>query len=158
MPTGGSEPNVCAMVMGTPCAVNPAVIVVGSVPDNPMTSSEKNKPMDSALPAVIEVMRMPDAAPRWLAGTEFITTVALGEVNMPDPNPLTNVRTAKIQYGKSTGITINPMKLAAVTRAPMMANVRGPCRSDSQPAAGPAMRKPTVRGIRKIAAQNGALS
>jgi len=52
-----------------PCACRPLVNVVGSVPASPAIISEKNTPMLSAAPVFWKVARMPDAAPRWAAGT-----------------------------------------------------------------------------------------
>ena len=65
------------------------------------------------------------------------------------------MRTAKAQYEKSTGSVIRPMKLAPNTTIPAVAMPRVPKRSDSVPANGPEMRKPTVRGRRKMPAHRG---
>ena len=46
-------------------------------------------------------------------------------------------------------------KQTAVPSMPKVAKGRGPKRSDRIPASGPAMRKPDVRGIRKIPAHSG---
>ena len=55
-------------VRGTPCAVRPLCSAAGSDGDRPATSSEKNTPMDSTMPAFWNVARMPDATPRSSAG------------------------------------------------------------------------------------------
>jgi hypothetical protein len=52
-------------------------------------------PMDSTNPEFIEVARIPDAAPRSSAGTLFIIVVVFGAENIPTPNPLTRIKTAK---------------------------------------------------------------
>jgi len=55
---------------------------------------------------------MPAAAPRCPGGTAPITADAFGEENSPEPIPLSATRMAKTQYGKSTGSTTSPAKLA----------------------------------------------
>ena len=72
----------------------------------------------------------------------------LGALNMPTPIPLSTIRAAKAQYGKSTGRSMRPTKLAANTSMPAVANPRAPNRSDRYPQTGPEMRKAVVSGSR----------
>jgi hypothetical protein len=113
-----------------------------------MIMSEKKTPIESAEPELKNVPRIPAAAPRWLAGTEPMTDDVLGEEKMPEPRPLKPINAAKSQYGKSTGRSTSPTNEAATSTWPPTANRRVPYRSESQPEAGPATRKPTVSGSR----------
>ncbi len=49
----------------------------------PTTMSEKKMPIESGMPSVWEVARMPEATPRLRAGTLFMTAAVLGAANMP---------------------------------------------------------------------------
>jgi hypothetical protein len=71
--------------------------VSGSVDASPAIISEKNSPMDSEKPEFWNVARMPDAAPRWCAGTLFMIAVVFGAENSPDPMPLSTSRPANCQ-------------------------------------------------------------
>ena len=51
--------------------------------------------MDRAEPELKNVIRTPEAAPRWSAGTLFMTMVVFGALNIPEPMPLRKVRRAK---------------------------------------------------------------
>ena len=62
-----------------------------------MIISEKNTPMDSEVPELKTVPRMPEAAPRSYAGTEFMIAVVFGAVNRPLPMPLTSRMSANTQ-------------------------------------------------------------
>ena len=53
--------------------------------------------MDSAVPEFWKVERMPEAAPRWRAGTLPMIEEELGAANMPLPIPLTAISSAKAQ-------------------------------------------------------------
>jgi hypothetical protein len=57
--------------------------------------SVKKRPIDSSMPALLKVTRMPDATPRSRAGTEFMIEAVLGEANNPMAMPLTSITTAK---------------------------------------------------------------
>ena len=81
---------MCAAVAAsTPWACRPWVSVVGSAEASPAIISEKNRPIDSADPALKNVPRMPDADPRCRAGTLFMMVAEFGAENSPDPTPLT---------------------------------------------------------------------
>ncbi len=43
--------------------------------------------METTKPALANTARMPDAAPRWPAGTLFMMAAALGELKSPEPTP-----------------------------------------------------------------------
>jgi hypothetical protein len=51
-------------------------------------------PIESDVPAFCTVPAMPDAEPRWFAGTLFMIAVRFGAPNMPEPMPDRNVMTA----------------------------------------------------------------
>ena len=72
----------------------PCVSVVDSVPDSPATISEKKMPMDRAVPEFWNVERIPEAAPRWCAGTLLMIADELGEENIPTPSPFAVMSTA----------------------------------------------------------------
>src|ERR1700729_2180590 len=111
--TGGRCAIVSACFSGTPCAVRPAVSVFGSVLARPAISSEKKMPIDSDMPEFWNVDRMPDAAPRWWAGTEDMIAAVLGDANRPEPTPLPKISSANPQYEKPMGSSIRPVKQAA---------------------------------------------
>jgi hypothetical protein len=50
--------------------------------------------MESTMPPFWKVARMPEATPRWSAGTAFMTAVVFGAENRPDPMPLHSSSTA----------------------------------------------------------------
>ena len=54
-------------------------------------------PIDSEEPALKNVARTPEAAPRWAAGTLDMIAAVLGAVKMPPPSPLRNTSTANSQ-------------------------------------------------------------
>ena len=59
--------------------------------------SEKKTPIETTVPEFTNVARMPAAAPRWRAGTAFMTPAELGEKNRPEPMPLSMIRTANAE-------------------------------------------------------------
>ena len=80
-------PTWCASAAGTPCCCRPLVSVFGRLLASPAIISEKNTPIDSAVPEFWKVERMPEAAPRCLAGTLPMIEEELGAANMPPPIP-----------------------------------------------------------------------
>src|SRR5580700_7444553 len=98
---------------------------------------------------------MPEAAPRYLAGTLLMIDAELGAANMPPPMPFARPRRAKAQYGKSTGRNMSPTKLAPKTTIPAVENTRAPNLSESAPDTGPDIRIPAVSGSRKMPAHRG---
>ena len=116
--------------------------------------TEKNTPIDSAVPVFWKVERMPEAAPRCAAGTLPMIEEELGAANMPLPIPFAAMSTAKPSKG-SRRAAIRPMKLPPKTANPAVAMPREPNRSDRVPATGPEARNPAVRGSRKMPAQRG---
>jgi hypothetical protein len=69
----------------------------GSLLDRPATIRVKKMPMDSTNAEFWNVAIIPPAAPRWLAGTEFIISAQFGETNRPEPKPLNAMTTANTQ-------------------------------------------------------------
>ncbi len=53
--------------------------------------------MLKTVPALRNVARIPDAAPRWADGTLFMIAVVFGAANRPDPMPLRARSPAKIR-------------------------------------------------------------
>ncbi len=127
---GGSEPICWARLCATPWPCRPLVSVFGRVLASPAIMSEKNTPIDRAVPEFWNVERMPDAAPRCRACTLPMMEEELGEANMPLPIPFAAMSRAKAQYGKSTGSSIRPMKLPPKTTIPAVAIPREPNLSD----------------------------
>src|SRR5215469_7814567 len=95
--TGGRWATELAVASGTPWSVRPAVSVFGSVLARPAIISEKKMPMDSDMPEFWKVDRMPDAAPRWCAGTEDMMAAVFGEAKRPEPIPLPKISSANAQ-------------------------------------------------------------
>src|ERR1700678_1224630 len=144
--TGGRCPIWLATPAETPCDRSPAVSVLGKVEARPAIIRLKKMPIESDMPEFWKVDRMPDAEPRWLAGTALMIAAVLGEANRPDPTPLPKMSSANIQYWKFTGSSISPVKQHAATSSPAVANRRCPYRSERTPEIGPAIRKPAVSG------------
>src|SRR6185437_1512946 len=140
--TGGRCAIWLARPVGTPWATSPGARDFGSVLARPAISSEKKMPIDSDMPEFWKVDRIPDAAPRWWAGTEDMIAAVFGAANRPEPMPLPKISSANAQYGKLIGSIIRPVKQHAATSRPPVANGRAPNRSDRRPEIGPAMRNP----------------
>src|SRR5947199_8541645 len=120
-----------ASAAGTPWATRAEPSVWGRVDARPAIISEKKTPIDNTMPLFMNVARMPDAAPRWLAGTLFITAVVFGAANIPDPTPLRKIRRPKVVNEKLAGSHIKRKKVAALRIMPPVANGRAPYRSES---------------------------
>src|ERR1700722_8460692 len=112
------------MLVGTPWACNPALSVRGSVEWRPAINSEKNTPIDTDVPEFWKVARMPDATPRWLAGTLLMMAEVLGAANIPEPIPLSAMSKANCQYEKSIGSNNRPTKLTEKMAIPAVAKAR----------------------------------
>jgi hypothetical protein len=95
--TGGSAPTCAATSAGTPCCCRPAVSVCGRLLASPAIISEKKTAIETAVPEFWNVARMPDATPRWCAGTLPMIEEELGEANMPLAIPLSAISSAKTQ-------------------------------------------------------------
>src|ERR1700727_621469 len=95
--TGGSEPTWWATAGATPCATRPLVSVWGRLVASPAIMSEKNTPMESAVPVFWKVERIPEAAPRCDGGTLPMIEEELGAANIPTPTPLTKMSTPNAQ-------------------------------------------------------------
>src|SRR5580692_6534584 len=95
--TGGRAAMLWATPDGTPTLVRPPLSDVGSLLDRPAISSVKTMPMETAVPEFWNVARIPEAAPRSLAGTLPMIEEELGEANMPLPMPFTAISAANIQ-------------------------------------------------------------
>src|SRR4029077_17501690 len=95
--TGGSDPTCAAAPCGTPWRTRPLVSDCGRVLASPAIISEKNTPIDRAVPEFWNVERMPEAAPRCLAGTLPMIEEELGAANIPPPIPFSPVSRANAQ-------------------------------------------------------------
>ena len=62
--TGGRLATCWATACETPCSCRPASNCPGRLVARPAIISEKNTPIESAVPVFWKVERMPDAAPR----------------------------------------------------------------------------------------------
>ena len=82
---------------GTPTLVRPPLSEVGSLLDRPAISSVKTMPMETAVPEFWNVARMPEAAPRSLAGTLPMIEDEFGEANIPLPIPFSAISAANTQ-------------------------------------------------------------
>jgi hypothetical protein len=56
--------------------------------ERPVITMVKKKTRESCWPVFWSVASIPEAAPRSPAGTEFITAAALGDANIPMPQPM----------------------------------------------------------------------
>ena len=81
----------------TPCCCRPLVRVLGRVLTRPAIKSEKNTAIEIAVPEFWKVARIPEATPRYRAGTLLIIDDVLGAANMPLPIPLAAISRAKAQ-------------------------------------------------------------
>jgi hypothetical protein len=72
-------------------------MAAGTLVFRPPTRSVKNNPIERGIPVLAKVTRIPEAAPRWRAGTEFIIEDVLGEANSPPDIPETNITAPKGQ-------------------------------------------------------------
>ena len=54
--------------------------------------SVKKMPIESTMAAFMVVAPMPEPAPRWSGGSEFMTAARLGEANRPMARPLASSR------------------------------------------------------------------
>src|SRR5260221_11392224 len=95
--TGGRWATCEATFSGTPCARSPLVRVRGSVAARPAIISEKKMPIDSDMPEFWNVERIPEAAPRELAGTALMIAEVVGQGDKPDPSPLPKMISANAQ-------------------------------------------------------------
>ena len=66
----------------------------------PTTMSEKKMPMESGMPSIWQVARMPEATPRSRAGTLFMMAAVLGAANMPKATPFRKITPAKRPVGE----------------------------------------------------------
>jgi len=55
---------------------------------NKAENIKKTNPILNALPAITKVVLIPAATPLLLGGTEFIMVALLGDVNIPNPAPM----------------------------------------------------------------------
>ena len=131
---------------GTCWAVRPENMAAGTLAVRPTTMSEKKMPMESGMPSVWPVARMPEATPRSRAGTLFMMAAVLGAANMPKATPLRKMTQAKSSRRSSAGRAISSRKLSAASTMPVVAKGRAPWRSERIPETGPATRNPSVSG------------
>jgi len=82
--------------------------------------------MLSVLATFWKVARIPDAAPRCSAGTEFMMAVVLGAANVPIPTPKRMRSRTKASRLKLAGSCIIPTKATAVMSIPAVAKPRAP--------------------------------
>ena len=64
---------------------------------SPANMIEKNTPVDTAVPEFWNVERIPEATPRYWAGTLLMIDDVLGAANMQLPIPLAAISTANAQ-------------------------------------------------------------
>src|SRR5579875_564452 len=122
---------------------------------SPMTRRVKNKPIERGIPALENVTRIPEAAPRWRAGTAFMMEEVFGEAKSPLAIPEKKRTTAKGQYEKSGGKAIITANIAADSTMPAVANNRAPKWSESIAERGPVTTNPSIHGIMQIPAHRG---
>ena len=76
-----------ASAAGTSWATNPLCSAFGNPEARPAIISVKKTPIESTLAEFMNVASIPAPAPRWLAGSEFITPALFGDENRPIPTP-----------------------------------------------------------------------
>ncbi len=62
-----------------------------------LSTSGKAMAMLSIWPVFATMVLMPEAVPRWRAGTVLIIAFTFGEVNRPEPPPMSTMYTASTQ-------------------------------------------------------------
>ncbi len=115
----------------------------------PAIISEKNTPIDSAVPEFWNVDRIPEAAPRWRAGTLLMIEDEFGALNMPDADPVHRDQQRERRVGEVDGQQHQADEARARTRAcRRWRSPREPNRSDRYPEIGPEIRNAVVSGSR----------
>src|SRR4051812_34016791 len=85
--------------------------------------------IDRTEPVFCSIMRVPPAIPRRCTGTAPIIDAVLGELNMPEPAPLSSSQKAATQYVLPVPSVVMPARLTATTTMPTAASERAPLRS-----------------------------
>ena len=89
--------------------------------------SEKKMPMESGMPTRLAVARMPEATPRWRAGTLFMMAAVLGAANMPKASAVQEEQQGEQPVGEvGRQGHQQTRKLAAASSMPPVANGRAP--------------------------------
>jgi hypothetical protein len=87
--------NALATCAGAPVLVTAVTSAPGKVVFRDSMIMAKNSAWLMVCPQLFKVVRMPDAAPRCSAGTEFIIDAVFGDMKMPLPMPMTSSINAK---------------------------------------------------------------
>ena len=138
------------------CWRRPLASVTGQAAGQPGDHDhEKNTPIDNAVPEFWKVERIPEAAPRRLAGTLPMIEEELGAANIPLPIPFTAMSSAKARVRKAHGQQHQADEAAAEDRHPGGRDAAGTELVGQKPATGRGHRNPAVRGSRKMPAHSG---
>ncbi len=89
------DEKASAICCGAPTFNAAVESAAGRVAFRDMMIIEKNIAWLIVCPQFCSVERIPEAAPRCSAGTEFMMDAMLGDIKMPLPKPMTNRITAK---------------------------------------------------------------
>src|ERR1700734_2536401 len=127
--TGGRLPICAATWWLTPCWARPLVSVRGRALARPAIIREKNTPIDSEVPEFWKVDRIPEATPRYSAGTLDMIEEEFGELYIPMPTPFRAISRANAGDGKFTGSSLRPTNVRANRSMPPEANQPAPNRS-----------------------------
>src|SRR5271157_2385501 len=94
-PVGGKLAAARAAPAGIPACARPLNRADGRLAANPSVTTVKIKVILRVLAVFWKVARIPEAAPRFSGGTEFMIAVVLGAANMPMPIPINKMIRAK---------------------------------------------------------------
>ena len=93
----GVAARACPNCAGAPRAMTAEVSAVGRLVFSEDITMAKNNPWPMVNPEFCSVCRMPEAAPRWAGGTEFMIEVVLGDRKSPFPIPIRISANAKVE-------------------------------------------------------------
>jgi hypothetical protein len=109
---------------GTPWLASPVDNVDRSVPASPAIISEVNTPIDSAVPEFWKVDRMPEAAPRWRAGTApFMVDISTAAVVFDSATHLYRPSGAPSR-GLASGCPVKPPALVSASPRPLITGMK----------------------------------
>ena len=100
-------------------------------------------------------LSVPDATPAFVRSTAFIAAVLIGDIVKPIPSPSRMNGTTRKPKLVSTSIRDCQASETVTSDSPITSGVRGPTRSASRPASGPATMITSVEGRKRTPVSSG---